>query len=211
MPVRAPLQARSQRTLDAILDATEELLEQYRFEQLPLARIILKAGVSNGSFYARFSGKDALLPALYQRYNADMPDRIAQLRRRLSGNSSLAEACASLIDAFAFFFSGRRNLMRAMVIYSRTRSDEVRPLLGERSGIHQQTVDLFRPFHGEIGGERPEERVRAGLFIAVAGLREAILFPDAPMAAVTGQDEDALRRAAAEMLFAYLTRKEAGR
>ena len=208
MPVRTPLQARSQRTLDAILDATEALLEDYRFEQLSLARIILKAGVSNGSFYARFPGKDALLPALYQRYHAGLPDKIAGLQRRLGANRDLAETCADMIGAFADFLGGRRNLMRAMVIYARTRPEDVRPILGERSGTHQQMVDLFRPFHAEIAGERPEERVRMGLFIAVAGLREAILFPDAPMAAVTGHGEAEIRRAAADMLFVYLTGKE---
>ena len=65
MPIHAPLQDRSRRTFEAILDATETLLARRPFEEISIAEIVLKAGSSTGSFYARFPAKDALLPALY--------------------------------------------------------------------------------------------------------------------------------------------------
>lgn len=207
MTVRVPQQARSQRTLEAILEATEALLEDRRFEQIPIAEIVLRAGVSNGSFYARFPGKDALLPELYRRYNDELPARVTRLRHRLAGEASLAAACEVLIDAIAQFFEGRRNLMRAITLYARTRPEELRPWLGERSGVIRQMIELFRPFHDRIGGDA-EARLRSGLFIVNSAVREAVLFPDAPMAAVTDQTGGSIRRDAATMLFGFLTRRE---
>jgi AcrR family transcriptional regulator len=210
LSLRLPLQARSQRTLEAIVEATEVLLETKRFEQIPVAEIILRAGVSNGSFYARFPSKDALLPELYRRYNDELPARMAALRERFAGEASLAVACAILVDALATFFEGRRNLMRAITLYARTRPEELRPLLGERSGIVRQMIALFTPFHDQIEGD-PEARIRAGLFIVNAGIREAVLFADAPMATVTAQNGTSIRLDAAQMLFAFLSRRESGR
>ena len=98
LAVHQPVQDRSRRTLAALLDATESLLEERRFEQISVAEIILKAGVSTGSFYARFSGKDALLPALYARYHADLPERLAQVRQMLEGEQpSFVETCLRVV------------------------------------------------------------------------------------------------------------------
>ena len=66
--VRPPRQARSQETLDRILDAAEALVAEKGFEDTPVAEIAQRAGSSVGAFYARFHDKDGLLHALYERY-----------------------------------------------------------------------------------------------------------------------------------------------
>lgn len=206
MEVRKPVQDRSRRTLEALLDATEALLGERRFEEITVAEIILKAGSSTGSFYARFPGKDALLPALYARYHAQLPGRLAQVREGLDfQRMTLAEACRRVVREFAAAFEARPNLMRAIVIYARTRPEEIRPLLGERAELHRQLVELFRPFHAEIRQADPEAAIRAGLFLVGTTVREAVLFPDAPFAAVTGQKLDRLEGMLGDVLHAYLT------
>lgn len=65
--IRAPLQTRSQETLERILDATEVLLEEKTFEEISVSEIVRKARSSVGSFYARFVDKDSLLLHLQQR------------------------------------------------------------------------------------------------------------------------------------------------
>lgn len=206
MELRKPVQDRSRRTLEALLDATEALLVERRFEEITVAEIILKAGSSTGSFYARFSGKDALLPALYARYHAELPGRLAQVRDGLDyGRMTLADACRRVVREFAASFEARPNLMRAIVIYARTRPDEIRPLLGERADVHRQLVEMFRPFHAEIRHGDREAAIRAGLFLVGTTVREAVLFPDAPFAAVTGQRLDRLERMLGDILYAYLT------
>lgn len=59
--MRAPLQARSRRTLERILAAGWELLEEGGPEALTVQAITRRARTSVGSFYARFQGKDDLL------------------------------------------------------------------------------------------------------------------------------------------------------
>jgi AcrR family transcriptional regulator len=68
--VRAPQQARSQETLDRILDAAEGLLAEKGFEDTTVADVVGRAGSSVGAFYTRFRDKDGLLYALYERYLA---------------------------------------------------------------------------------------------------------------------------------------------
>ena len=61
---RPPQQVRSRRTLDLILDATEQVLETKTFGEATLAEIMDRAGVTVGAFYRRFPDKDALLHLL---------------------------------------------------------------------------------------------------------------------------------------------------
>lgn len=206
MELRKPVQDRSRRTLESLLDATEALLAERRFEDIPIAEIILRAGSSTGSFYARFPSKEALLPALYARYHAELPERLAIVAGGLDySRMTLADACRRVVREFAASFEARPNLMRAIVIYARTRPEEIRPLLGERADVHRQLVDLFRPFHAEIRHADREAAIRAGLFMVGTTVREAVLFPDAPFAAVTGQGLDRLERMLADILYAYLS------
>jgi len=68
--VRAPQQARSQETLDRILDAAEGLVAEKGFEDTTVADVVARAGSSVGAFYTRFRDKEGLLFALYERYLA---------------------------------------------------------------------------------------------------------------------------------------------
>ena len=52
--VRAPQQARSQETLDRILDAAERLVSEKGFEDTTVADVVARAGSSVGAFYTRF-------------------------------------------------------------------------------------------------------------------------------------------------------------
>ena len=60
-----PVQPRAFRTLERILAATEELLEERLFEQVAIADIAERAGVSVGTIYTRFADKSALLPGAW--------------------------------------------------------------------------------------------------------------------------------------------------
>ena len=66
-----PKQARSRRTLQAILDASLDLLAERGLDGATVHEIVERAGTSVGSFYARFGGKDDLLRYLELRLWAD--------------------------------------------------------------------------------------------------------------------------------------------
>jgi AcrR family transcriptional regulator len=209
MSIHAPLQDRSRRTLESIVEATEKLLERRTFEEISIAEIVLKSGSSTGSFYARFPTKEALLPALYARYHAAMPERVARLRGTIERkNQTLRRACRLIVDEFAASFEGRENLMRAMVLYARAKPEGLRELLGERTSIQEEVVAALRPFHGEIRHSDKAHAIRTGLFIAGTAVREAVLFPNAPFAAAVRQPLAKMKATIAAMLHAYLTSDE---
>jgi len=197
---------RSRRTLEAILRGTEALLQEKRFEEIGVGDILSGAGCSIGSFYARFGSKDDLLPALYQRYHDNLPAEVDRVRALLaSSHHSLHETCRLMVEAHAAFYQGRVNLMRAIVIFARTKPDQLASILNERSELQQQLVKLFEPHFALIRHPRPDEAVRLGLLFVADIVREAVLFPDAPTFAASGLSIATVNAAASRMLFCFLT------
>ncbi len=65
---KRPLQARSQATVEAILEATAHILSRQGYEELSTNRVALQAGVSIGSLYQYFPSKEALVGELMDRH-----------------------------------------------------------------------------------------------------------------------------------------------
>jgi AcrR family transcriptional regulator len=66
-PRKPPLQSRSTETVNAVLEAAARILERYGFEGYTTNAIAERAGVSIGSLYQYFPGKDAVTVALIER------------------------------------------------------------------------------------------------------------------------------------------------
>src|SRR5262245_12310227 len=66
--VNPPQQARSQQTLERLLEAAEELLSERGPDGFTVQEVARRAGSSVGSFYSRFPDKEALLRCLFQRF-----------------------------------------------------------------------------------------------------------------------------------------------
>src|SRR5262245_9314639 len=62
-----PLQSRAKTTVDAILEATAQLLIRGGYERLTTNHIAARAGVSIGSVYMYFGTKEAIVEALVDR------------------------------------------------------------------------------------------------------------------------------------------------
>src|SRR5438552_3934720 len=67
-PRKRPRQARSQATVDAILEATTRILLKQGFDSLTTNAAAAAAGVSIGSLYQYFPNKEALVAALIERH-----------------------------------------------------------------------------------------------------------------------------------------------
>ncbi|HEU4533224.1 MAG TPA: TetR/AcrR family transcriptional regulator [Polyangiaceae bacterium] len=81
-PRKAPTQARSHATVEAILQATARLLVKEGYDRLSTNRVAAAAGVSVGSLYQYFPGKESLLAALADRHRERM---LALFFERMSG------------------------------------------------------------------------------------------------------------------------------
>jgi len=98
IPRKAPRQARSRATVDAILDAAARVLVQRGYAATTTNAVAEVAGVSVGSLYQYFPNKDSLIAALHDRHGRQMSALLdaALLQHR---GSSLPEALAGVIES----------------------------------------------------------------------------------------------------------------
>ncbi len=71
-PRRKPRQSRSRATVDAILQATAQVLVRDGYQKATTNRIAERAGVSVGTLYQYFPNKDALVVALCEQHSDEM-------------------------------------------------------------------------------------------------------------------------------------------
>ena len=204
--VRDPLQLRSRETLERVAAATERLLEERTFEEITIGEILREARCSSGSFYARFGSKDALLPFLYERYDAQLRPRLeARLARAPWGEMTFRDACATLVRGTLEMYLERRNLMRALALYARTHPEAFSDsFYQQRREVQELPLAVLRPFLAHIPHPAPEAALRMGFFVVACAAREKLLFGDAPHAAVTPVTVDGLTRELTHVLHSYL-------
>ena len=108
---RTPRQPRSEATVEAILDAAFQLLEQGGPRALTTNHIAERAGVSVGTLYQYFKGKQAILGALAQRQAAAARDRIA----RIVIDGPRISAVRLIVRTLATAFEGSPATRRALL------------------------------------------------------------------------------------------------
>ena len=204
---RTPKQARSRETVERILESTEELLGTRLFEDLPLAEILRKADTSVGAFYARFDGKEALVPHLYQRYDATLHAAAARFLAPDRWRGRTLVYRASRIVRFAVReYRRHRGLMRALALHARTRPRVLTPTQVEnRRGLSDHAARLLLDARDEIRHADPELAARQGLFFVLAACRDKILFAEAPHPQLLAVTDRTLAVELSRALVAYLT------
>jgi len=98
-PRKSPVQARSSASVDAILEATIQVLLQVGKERLTTTKVALRAGVSVGTLYQYFPNKSALLKAALKRHLDRVTDAIELVCRQQTGQS-LEQMATALMTAF---------------------------------------------------------------------------------------------------------------
>lgn len=178
--IRRPRQARSQRTLDRILDAAEALLMEKGFEDVKVADVVARAGSSVGAFYARFRDKDGLLFALQERWleQAQATTDDATDPQRWEG-AGVAEILRSVVPFLVGIFRERRGLLRAFVLrhYTDASFREQRDRLSDY--VTEKLAALLLARRDEIGHPDPERAARFGLGLVFDGIQSAVLFGEA--------------------------------
>ena len=171
--IRPPRQARTQQSLERLLDAAEEMLREKEFDDIHVSEVARRANTSVAGFYRRFKDKDALLHALHERFNeeafATADDALAADRWQGAGIAEI------LVEIFPFLIKAMQSheaLDRA--IYQRALTDE---LMRERSRkLTRYVVDglsaLLLDRRVEIHHPNPELAVRFALLQAVAFLTQ---------------------------------------
>lgn len=199
--VHPPKQTRSRRTLERIVAASLDLLDEEGPEGLTVQAIVQRARSSVGSFYARFDGKDDLLDYLGERVWSEARER---WDARLASRDWSAEELAPLVQG----------AVALLAETARTRSSSLRAL--DQAGGGSAAFAAFRGHvlddlggillsrRDQMGHPNPELAVRLGLTAVVHVL------DDASSNALSGIGPHRLRDEAARLLRSYLQPGEVG-
>jgi len=98
-PRKSPVQARSAASVDAILEATIQVLLQVGKERLTTTKVALRAGVSVGTLYQYFPNKSALLKAALKRHMDEVTEAIELVCHEQRGHS-LEQMARALMTRF---------------------------------------------------------------------------------------------------------------
>jgi AcrR family transcriptional regulator len=199
--VRPPRQARSQRTLDRILDAAEALVAEKGFEDATVAEVVRRAGSSVGAFYSRFQDKEGLLYALYERYHEEAvaTANLALDPARWEGRGA-SEILSAVVHFLVRIYRERRGLVRAFVVRNhgdaefRARQDRLSHHVSDRLSA------LLLARRSEIGRPDPERAAPFALMLAVSAIESAILFGELRSSELSLSDSEL----AAELIHACL-------
>lgn len=194
--VRPVLQARSRKTLNALLDALDRLLRDRSFESITVLDLAREAGVSTGAFYARFSSKDDLLPELYSRFQ----DSLKEITDRELDPASWAPLSPpERTDRLARFlcdtYQRRSWLLRAVVIHSRRHTPPMPegPEQTPQAELLRRIADCVGAAPAPRTGLTRDE-LEFVVYAAMTLAREAVLFPQLPMAASLGVNAESIRK-----------------
>ncbi|TQV87023.1 TetR/AcrR family transcriptional regulator [Aliikangiella coralliicola] len=173
-------QSRSQKTLSKLIDAFYQLLQDKYFEQISIKEITSLANVAVGTFYRRIENKEALLPAVYEKYHEDM----AQWTNRHFSptywrGKSVKELSFSLVADIYHYFKSRRGIIRTLHLYSRLNpnivsAQQTQERLDQYKNIEQVIANLLE----YSGHKHPEKKANMVSFLILSCIIERVLYPD---------------------------------
>jgi AcrR family transcriptional regulator len=153
------------------------LLRERNFDEVSVASIAERAGVSVGGFYARFEGKEALLHALAAEVLADCyaaldhafaPSRIAR--------ATVEGVVRAYVRVMVTKFREHRSAIVQIIRHARA-GDPLHGLAVRdfNDRVHGHLRALLQQRRAFIGHPDPDFAVNIGLFLVSAAAREAVL------------------------------------
>lgn len=104
---RAPLQARSSKTVEDILDAASSLLGRIPFDEITTSRVADEAGISVGALYRFYSDRQEIFDAIAVRELDAFRNEIEQAFSARQLIFSPRKSLARVLDAYVNFLESR--------------------------------------------------------------------------------------------------------
>ena len=197
VPRKAPTQKRSRATVDAIVDATARVLVRDGYDALSTNRVAQEAGVSVGSLYQYFPGKEALVAAVMERHASRMQENIAQRMTSAPPAATAEEVATEMIRAMLVAQQAEPRLHRALV--------EQVPRIGALRRLHELFSNYERLVEAwlEENGDRIEVKdAKMAAFVLVAAVEGLVnrATLDRPDLVASGRLEEQILR----LVLAYV-------
>lgn len=175
--VTPAVQGRSQRTMARIEAAFESLLEEHPFDAIAVADVCALAKCSVGTFYGRFSSKDALLEHVRSRLYEQMQDELSDLLY-IKETERTAAAIHQQLHALVHLHRSRRGLLRAAVLQARQNAATAEATKAFNRRITEIFCEAWLKRAPDFDTADPEAAVRHVFFVVNGALRERILFDE---------------------------------
>lgn len=175
-PRKSPVQARSAASVEAILEATVQVLLSVGKERLTTTRVAARAGVSVGTLYQYFPNKSSLLQAALLRHLQAVSDAVEQVCREQHGNT-LEQMATALVTAF--LDAKMRHAKTSVAMYS-VSSDLDGAKIARQTGLHsgKAIAAMLESTCDRLAGD--PELVAAMLTSVMAGVSRRLLEAPAP-------------------------------
>jgi AcrR family transcriptional regulator len=184
-----PVQRRSEQTLARMVEATREALATARFDELPLAEITARAGVTVGAFYQRFPSKAAFMEYLAQDTYREIREASATLfvPPEPGRERSVGEHLGIFVSGMAAIYREHRGVMRELVQRSRSNRRRQRARMDMTREVVARAVDWILSQGGAVDHPDPRRALSIALLFTSSALRDVILFDES----WAGGDEEA--------------------
>lgn len=197
-PVR---QARSQETLERLLDSAEALIANKGFDDVTVADIAARAGFSVGAVYSRFHDKIGVLHCLQDRFveEAHLTTDVTLDPDRWDG-ASIDEIVGELVDFLVQVYREGGGVLRELLVHTRSEPQMVERKERLAAHVSDRLCSLLLPRAERIRHPDPAGAVSFGLRFVLATLEQAILFGEGGIHGIPASDE----RLGAELTRAFL-------
>ena len=202
--VAGPKQARSERTLQRLLDAAQTLIEEKGHAAVSIPEIARRARSSVGGFYARFRDKNELLRALEERHFIEVWQRLEALAdARRWENVSTAQMVEAAVSELVTVTRERRRLIAAFLV-----SAIQDPVIREgglrfRRRVEERIRALLLPRRSEMDHPDPALAIDLGVQTAFALMNHHVLIEKTEAGGRPVSDEE-LQRELTTMFLRYV-------
>jgi AcrR family transcriptional regulator len=173
-PRKAPRQDRSRATVEALLEATADILVRHGYGKLTTNRIAERAGVNVASLYQYFPGKEAIVAELRRRHGAEQRAAVRKALREGPGQD-LESTLRALVSMGVAAHADAAELHRVF-------TEELPALrVADVSAVDSSTFDEFRAFLRSSAADTLDTELAMWMVATIAGAvihRAAVERPD---------------------------------
>ncbi len=207
--VKPPLQARSQQTLERLLDAAEAIICEKGIDKATVADIARRGDSSVGAFYSRFADKEALLKCVLQRFNDQaLATAEAVLEPSRWATVDFRDALEAMMHFMLEMLRERRQLVLALM--TRAPTDPQLSAFGEhlQTTITRLMHALIEHRHHQLGHHDPETAIQLAVWLVLSAVENRTIHERPNAAPASGcaprLADETVAKEVTEMVMRYL-------